>query len=98
MNAYARQRNKATIDLRPGIYSWTANFNKKYPNLSQVLFESEDLPEPGVYLDKIRQAFTTPFFDTFSQYLRQHHKGPGMVQTVMGIPILDARGLHAELT
>lgn len=98
LNRYAKQIDKTTIELTPGIHGWTINFNKKYPNLSQVLFEAEELPEPHVYLDKIRQAFDTPFFDTFSQYLRQHRKGPGMVQTVMDIPILDARGLHAELT
>jgi hypothetical protein len=49
-------------------------------------------------MEAISQTFETPFFDVLGKYLREQHKGPGFVQTVMDIPLLDARSLHDVLT
>lgn len=95
-NAYAKQAQLPPLELEPGIHSWSAKLNKRYLNLSDALFQNEH-PEPNVYLGKVLDIFETPFFEALGHYLREHHKGPGMVQTLMDIPLLDARGLHAEL-
>ena len=52
--------------------------------------------EQGIEIEGI--AFETPFFDLLRKYLKEHVKGPGYVQTVLDMPLLDARSIHAELT
>ena len=79
------------------------NFNKKYKNLSEALFGNTELDEHGHpnardYIEKAESAFETPFFDLLRKYLKEHVKGPGYVQTVLDMPLLDARSIHAELT
>ncbi|ACR11021.1 transcriptional regulator, XRE family [Teredinibacter turnerae T7901] len=79
------------------------NFNKKYKNLSEALFGNSELDEHGHpsardYIEKVEGAFETPFFDLLRKYLKEHDKGSGYVQTVMDMPLLDARSIHAELT
>jgi transcriptional regulator with XRE-family HTH domain len=98
INRHAEQVGARMLDLAPNIHPWATQFNKQYLNLSATLFGGETYPEPRAYLDTAANLFETPFFEILRHYLREHHKGPGMLQTLMDIPLLDARGLHAELT
>lgn len=98
INAYALHEGKTLLSLEPSIHKWTMNFNRGYPNLSEVLFKSIEPPTTIEYIEKAAAAFETPFFDVLRNYLREHHKGSGMVQSIMDIPLLDARSLHSELT
>lgn len=97
LNAYAMEAELPPLDLEPEIHSWAAQLNKQYLSVSDTLFQAGTPPEPHAYISKVSDLFETPFFEILTRYLREHHKGPGMVQTLMDIPLLDARGLHAEL-
>lgn len=66
--------------------------------MSRSLFDGSIPPEPAYYKEVVSETFETPFFDMLGKYLREQHKGPGFVQTVMDIPLLDARSLHEALT
>lgn len=98
INAYAKNSGKQMLSHEPAIFKWTTNLNRKYCNLSDVLFRSSEPPAANEYISVVEEAFETPFFESLGTYLREHQKGPGLVQTVMDIPLSDARSLHAELT
>lgn len=103
VNKYALAAGHSELELNDGFHGAVTNFNKRYKNLSEALFGDSKLDDQGrpsarEYIAKVEDAFETPFFDILGQYLRQHDKGSGFVQTVMDVPLLDARSIHAELT
>lgn len=98
INCYAKTAGLEPLDLESTIHGWITLFNKEYLNVSATLFDGQLPPEPAAYVETVSKEFETPFFDILSRYLREENKGPGFVQTVMDIPLLDARSLHAELT
>ncbi|WP_339074376.1 helix-turn-helix domain-containing protein [Teredinibacter turnerae] len=104
VNKYAVSTGQPQIQLSKSAFPGAVtNFNKKYKNLSEALFGNFELDEHGHpsardYIEKVEGAFETPFFDLLRKYLKEHDKGPGYVQTVMDMPLLDARSIHAELT
>jgi len=104
VNKYAESTGQPQIQLSKSAFPGAVtNFNKKYKNLSEALFGNTELDEHGHpsardYIEKVEGAFETPFFDLLRKYLKEHDKGPGYVQTVLDMPLLDARSIHAELT
>ncbi len=98
VNSCAQSSGRTLLQLEPQIYKWNTNFNKNYLNVSRSLFDGTMPPEPASYVNVVTGNFETPFFDILGKYLREQHKGPGFVQTVMDIPLLDARSLHEALT
>jgi len=104
VNKYAEHTGQAQIKLSKSSFPGAVtNFNKKHKNLSEALFGYVELDEQGKpsardYIEKTEAAFDTPFFDLLRKYLKEHDKGPGYVQTVLDMPLLDARSIHAELT
>jgi len=104
VNKYAESTGQPQIQLSKSAFPGAVtNFNKKYKNLSEALFGDTELDEHGKpsardYIEKAEGAFETPFFDLLRKYLKEHDKGPGYVQTVLDMPLLDARSIHAELT
>jgi len=103
INKYATHMHQPEIKLSNAFHGAVTNFNKKYLNLSEALFGDKELDDNGKpsardYIAKVEHAFETPFFDLLRHYLKQHNKGPGFVQTVLDMPLLDARSIHTELT
>jgi transcriptional regulator with XRE-family HTH domain/Zn-dependent peptidase ImmA (M78 family) len=104
VNKYAEFTRQAQIQLSQSDFPGAVtNFNKKYKNLSEALFGNIDLDEHGKpsahdYLHKVEAVFETPFFNLLRKYLKEQNKGYGFVQTVLDMPLLDARSIHAELT
>lgn len=98
VNAYAKSQGQVLLALEPDVHAWTTRFNGNYLNVTATLFDGDVPPEPLTYMEVSAEAFETPFFDMLSRYLKEHQKGHGLVQTLMDIPLLDARSLHAALT
>ncbi|HAW91382.1 MULTISPECIES: helix-turn-helix domain-containing protein [unclassified Arsukibacterium] len=104
VNKYAVAVNKPVVKLSEKAFPGAVtNFNKKYKNLSEAFFGDADLdaqgkPSAREYIAKSEAAFETPFFTMLRKYLKEHNKGPGFVHTVLDMPLLDARSIHAELT
>ena len=103
-NKYASATGKSEIQLSKSAFPGAVtNFNKRYKNLSEALFGDVELDEFGKpsareYISKTENAFETPFFELLRKYLKQHNKGPGFVQTVLDMPLLDSRSIYTELT
>ncbi len=98
VNKYAVSAGLSEIDFGKRIYGWITNFNKGYKNVSETLLGDQSDWNARDYIRKTEEAFKTPFFDMLRQYHKQNQKGPGLVQTLMDMPLLDAKNIHAELT
>lgn len=103
VNKYAVRHDKAEIQVGDSFFAVVTKFNRQFPNLSEALFGDTELDDDGKpsareYIGKVETAFETLFFDMLRKYLKDHDKGPGFVQTVLDMPLLDARSVHAELT
>lgn len=96
-NRYAEQQGLPALDHEQAIYGAAKNLSKGYQTFSTALFEGEH-PAPARYLQRSAELFGTPFFEALRDYLRAEGKGAGYVQSILDIPLLDAREIHAELT
>lgn len=103
VNKFAAAEGKPEIELGKGFPGAVTNFNKGFKKVSEVLFGDLGLDENGRpsasdYVSQVETVFETPIFDLFRKYLKEHKKGPGFVQTVLDMPLLDARSIYTELT
>lgn len=103
INKYANHVDKPEIDLGKGFYGAITNFNKGFHNLSNAIFmeglnSKEGKPQSNEYIAKLEQVFDTPIFQLLRRYLKETGKSAGFVQTLLDMPLLDARSIHKELT
>ena len=59
-NAYAEHMGKAVLTLEPELHGWVSNFNKRYPNVSSLLFDDLDNLNAKDYRRKTEETFETP--------------------------------------
>lgn len=103
VNRFAFTYGKPEFKFDNAFHGAVTNFNKKYLNLSDALFGRKDpdetrKPDARQYIEETGGAFETPIFEILRDFLSQQKKGPGFIQTVLDVPLLDARSIHAELT
>jgi transcriptional regulator with XRE-family HTH domain len=96
INEYAADSGLVELNLEPDIYAATTNFNKKYPNVSEILFEGK-LCSASDYIKKTKELFGSPFFEALRVYLSENEKSGGFIQSILDCSILDAKEIHAEL-
>ncbi len=96
INEYAAASRLAELNLEPDIYAATTNFNKKYPNVSEILFDGK-LCSASDYIKKTKELFGSPFFEALRVYLSENEKSGGFIQSILDCSILDAKEIHAEL-
>lgn len=103
VNRYAGSKGTPAINLGTGFDGAVTNFNKSYARFSEALFGHLDKGKTGKpsardYIEITESAFETPVFEMLKTYLILNNKGAGFVQTVLDVPLLDARSIHAQLT
>jgi|SRR3990167_4407377 len=99
VNKFAQHKNKPPIAIADNqLHGCIANFNKRYNNISEALLGDLSALSAKDYILHTEQAFATPFFDALRQYLKQSSNGAGIVQAILDMPLLDAQGIHSELT
>jgi len=96
INDYAIASGLAELNLEPDIYAATTNFNKNYPNVSEILFDGKPYSASD-YIKKTKELFGSPFFEAFRVYLSENEKSSGFIQSILNCSILDAKEIHAEL-
>ena len=97
-NKYAAYKGLPEIELSKAFFGAVTNFNKRFHNLSDALLGDIQKLDARDFINKTENAFETPFFELLRKYLKEQNKGPGYVQVVMDMPLLDARSIHSELT
>ena len=96
LRAYAKTRNLPRLDAEDSIYAVTTNLSKDAPSISDSVFTT-NTPSPREYMSVAREVFESPFFEAMSQYVRQADVSVGFIETVLQIPLLDAREIIQEL-
>jgi len=97
INKYASHNNLVELKLGKYLFARNANFNKKYMTLDQVIFDDER-PDAKKYIQSCNEVFNTPIFDALKSYLVESRKSAGFVQSILDTPLIDAKGIHAELS
>ena len=98
INKYALHQRLPVIDLVANneIHKATSNFNKRYKLVSEYLFGTMN-PTPVQYIAGAREHFDSPFFDVLREYVSKNRKSAGFIQSLLNIPLLDARNIYEEL-
>jgi len=95
INNYASHHNKPKIEIAT-IHQATRNFNYQYKILSQYLFDTEE-PTPAQYIASAKDVFGSPFFEILKKYIVKNRKSASFIQSILNIPIIDARNIYEEL-
>jgi transcriptional regulator with XRE-family HTH domain len=95
INRHAEHVGDPPLKLEPGIFGAAKNLSKVYYSVSETLF-GEDRPPAADYIALAREL-QSPFFEALKDFLRDKAKGPGFIQSVLDIPLWDAREIHAAL-
>jgi Zn-dependent peptidase ImmA (M78 family) len=96
VHAYAKANNLANIDFGKKYYGAITNFNKKHPLTSEDIFKTKQ-PSARVYIDKSEETFKTPFFKKLKEYLNYSKQSVSFIQSILQLPIMDAKALIKEL-
>ncbi len=96
LDAYARGRSMDRVDVGRAIHAASTNFNKEFGRVSDTLF-SQSPPSAKEYVSVAREKLRSPFFDALREHMRQTPVSVGFVETVLQLPLRDARELVEEL-
>ena len=96
LRCFAESEGLPVIDLGNAIYGAARNVNREYRTVSETLF-GEGAPEPADYIRVSGELFESPFFDALAAYFGEHPRSTGYVQSVLDLPLLDAKAIHSEL-
>jgi len=97
VNKFADYSQLPKIEIGNGLFGANTNFNKQYSTVSQTIFTDEN-PSVKEYIQKSGEIFNSPFFNVLKSYLVEHHKTAGYIQSILDTPLLDAKGICAELS
>lgn len=98
VNKYAEHNKLETIVLdNKALFGTNTNLNKQYPTVSEILFKTNK-PTVQAYIQVSSDLFDSPIFTALQAYLMEHDKPASYVQCIFNTPLLDAKGIHAELT
>jgi len=97
LNKYAGHYRLEQIDLGNALFGANTNFNKRFHTLSEAIFKGQE-PSAQRLIRVGAEAFDTPFFDVLKRYILEQKKSAGFVESILDIPLLDAKEIHAELS
>ena len=97
INNYAVNAGRPEIELGDSLFGANANFNKRFMTISGSLFDGKN-PGATDYISVARETFKTSFFDVLEKYLLEHGNTMGFIQSILDIPLIDAKELYAELS
>lgn len=98
VNKYAIHIGVSPIELPNSFHGAVTNFNKKFNNVSEALLGEISNLDARDFINQTEKAFETSFFNLLKRYLKEEGKGPGFVQAVTDMSLLDARSIYSELT
>ncbi len=99
INNYAKHYGLPEIKLanRNSLFGANTNFNKQFHTISQTILGQDNISTKS-YIQSSSEIFETHFFEALKSYLIENRKSAGYVQSILDIPLLDAKGIHAELS
>ncbi|MDA3832455.1 MAG: hypothetical protein PF495_03575, partial [Spirochaetales bacterium] len=94
INRFLAEYNEPVLDF--DTYGASSNFLKFVPLLSDLLFEAK-LPSAQKYVEETSSYFGSAFWDALSVWVIENNKTSSAVQTVLNIPLSDAKEVWAYL-
>lgn len=96
LQEYARVYALAPVDVGQAIHPVSRNVNKASRSVAETLF-SQTPPGAKEYISVCRETFESPFFDALQQHLRTSDASTGFVETILQLPLRDAKEIVEEL-
>ena len=96
-NRYAEAHELPNIASWKSLHPSIGKFNKSFKDVSQNLFNDLHEIEPADFISTLERVFDTQFFSILSKYLKDSGGGSGFVETVMEMPLLDAKEIYKTL-
>jgi hypothetical protein len=98
INKYAKRMNEPAIDLEKdrAIFKTTTVFNKQFQTVAEYLFDDRR-PTAAEYMSCAKREFQSPFFEALTSFLKDNKKSAGFIQTLLNLPLTDAKYLYEEL-
>lgn len=98
INGYAQAFSFKTIKIN-SIFAAATKFNKQYLTISEDLFgeNNGNKLSPKEYIRVSKETFESQIFDILRICISQEEKPVSFVQNILGIPLLDAKGIYEEL-
>lgn len=98
VNHYAKHNQLTPLKVTAEhIHAARYAVRKHIPLISESLFDPLP-PAPSEYINSAASLFNTEFFNALRLMIREHELGVSYVQQIMDISLIDASGLHVELS
>ena len=94
INGFLTKNGMPVLDF--DIYGASTNYLRSVPLLSDVLFEAKR-PPAQKYIEVTSEYFGSDFWDALSTWVIENNKTSSAVQTVLNIPLSDAKEVWAYL-
>ena len=78
------------------LFGAATNLAKGYPTVACEQWGGH-VPSPQQYLEFAKGRFGSRFFDLVTEYLHQEGQNPAFIQSLLQVPLQDAKGLCGEL-
>lgn len=95
INNYANYKKLPKITIN-NIFASAKNLSKQYYTVSESLFDSKH-PKAKKYIKFSDDTLESPFFNSLKNYLLDNDKGYGYIQSILDIPLMDARKISSVL-
>jgi len=95
INSFLTENDKPILDF--DIYGTSTNFLKSVPLLSDLLFRVKS-PSAQEYINETSLYFGSDFWDALTKWIIENNKKASAVQTVLNIPLSDAKEVWAYLS
>ncbi len=93
VNAFAAAHKQPAISIHERLLHGNRHvMNAKIGTLADALWNGVT-PTPDDYVSKVSSVFKTDFFSVLSKYLSREKRPASFVQSVLDIPLLDAKAL-----
>lgn len=97
-NHFAKQNQLAPLNVTTEhIHAARFAVRKHIPLISESLFDPLP-PNPREYINSAASLFNTEFFTALRLMIRENELGVSYVQQIMDISLIDASGVHVELS
>ena len=96
VKAYAEEHGLGTIRVDKNLLHATRNMNDQ-PLVSEMLYEPMPA-DPETFIASVEKEFESDFFLALRRMIKAQGTGPGYIQSILDVPLLDAKALHRELS
>ena len=95
---YAKAHDESFTEIdSKRLHPEITGFNKRFPTLSEFLFDG-DLPTADQFMRVAQEQFGTDFFKAFAQYIRERQPNPNTIAGILSVSPMDARAYQDALS